>query len=249
MKRKKTKNKLNVYISIVTILIVFVSLIYYWQVKKHKNDSFANDIKYSVKGLDVSHHNPILNWKEIKAQNINFVYIKSTEGITHEDRNYIYNYKLAKENNVLVGTYHFYAFGVSGRDQARHFIEVSECNSGDLFPVIDVEHSPSNPYSKDTAFVKLVMKELKILENTLFEYYGVHPIIYTNMNCYDLYIKNNFQNNYIWISSLNKEPKDDIRNWIIWQFSHTGEIKGHTGDFDLNYFRYNIDKLNDIILP
>lgn len=247
--RKKKVNKLKSITVVSTLIILFLSLGYYFYKKTVTADTFKESSKYQVKGIDVSHHNPILDWAEVKRQNINFTYLKATEGITHDDRNYPYNYKLAKENNIKIGSYHFYNFGVSGREQAKHFIRIAKCKSGDLIPAIDVEHSPANPYSKDPSFVKNVIKELSIMENELYEYYGMHPMIYTNIDCYKLYINNSFPHNPIWISSLNKEPSDEITNWVIWQFTHKGELDGIVGDLDLNYFRHSFEDLHQLQLP
>ena len=247
-KRNKT-NKLKSITIVSTLIVLLLALGYHFYKKSVTANTFKESNKYQVKGIDVSHHNPILDWAEVKRQNITFTYLKATEGITHDDRNYIYNYKLAKKNNIKTGSYHFYNFGVSGREQAKHFIRVAKCKSGDLIPAIDVEHSPANPYSKDPSFVKNVIKELSVMENELYEYYGFHPVIYTNIDCYKLYINNSFPNNPIWISSLNKEPNDDIKNWIIWQFTHKGELDGIVGDLDLNYFRYSFDDLRQLQLP
>lgn len=253
MKKKTSKkNKTKQIKSITlwsTLIVLAISLGYYFYKKSTIANTFKESSKYQVKGIDVSHHNPILDWAEVKRQNITFTYLKATEGITHDDRNYPYNYKLAKENNIKTGSYHFYNFGVSGREQAKHFIRVAKCKSGDLLPAIDVEHSPANPYSKDPSFVKNVIKELQIMENELHEYYGFHPVIYTNIDCYKLYINNSFPNNPIWISSLNKEPNNDVKNWVIWQFTHKGELDGIVGDLDLNYFRYSFDDLHQLQLP
>lgn len=244
-KKRKSDNKLKSITLVATLIVLFLTLGYFFY-KKSTANTFNESQKYQVKGIDVSHHNPILDWAEVKRQNIHFTYIKATEGITHEDRNYSYNYKLAKDNNIKTGSYHFYNFGISGREQAKHFIRIAKCQSGDLIPAIDVEHSPANPYSKDPVFIKSVIKELKVMENELYEYYGVHPIIYTNTDCYKLYINNSFPNNPIWISSLNKEPNNEIKNWIIWQFTHTGELDGIVGNLDLNYFRYSFEELQKI---
>lgn len=250
MRSKKQIKRLK-SISIISTLIVLIICFGYVLYKKYNphTDSFDKNSKYLVRGIDVSHHNPILDWKEVKDQGIHFAYIKATEGITHDDRNYKYNYDLARENKVKVGSYHFYNFGVSGYEQAKHFIRVAKCNSGDLFPAIDVEHSPANPYNTDSAFFNSIIKELQILENELFQYYGFHPIIYTNNECYKLYIKDQFPDNFIWISSIPDEPKEDIKNWIIWQFSHKGKLPGIVGDIDFNYFRLGFEKLVEISFP
>lgn len=248
-KKKKSKNKLKSIIVVSTLVLISLILGYHFHQKSSRGKTFDKNNKYQIKGIDVSHHNPILDWTEVKSQNVNFTYLKATEGVTHDDRNYRYNYKLSKENDIKTGSYHFYNFGISGREQAKHFIRIAKCKSGDLIPAIDVEHSRANPYSQDKSFVKNVIKELKIMESELYEYYGVHPMIYTNLDCYKLYINDSFPDNPIWISSLNNEPNDDIKNWVIWQFSHTGKLDGIEGDLDLNYFRYTFDDLKKIQLP
>lgn len=210
-------------------------------------ESFESS-KYYVKGIDVSHHNPILNWNALLDQNISFAYIKSTEGVSHEDRNYPYNYELARKTNIKVGTYHFYSFALPGKEQAQHFLKTSKFNTGDLLPAIDVEHSPANVYNKDKDYIKIVINELKILENELYEHFGIHPVIYTNQDCYKLYIKDNFPDNLIWMCSLHKEPSDDV-NWRIWQFSHKGELPGVDGHIDLNYYRYSFEEFKELLLP
>ncbi|WP_165021392.1 glycoside hydrolase family 25 protein [Dysgonomonas sp. ZJ279] len=247
-KRSSSKDSIKRYIFLF-LLVVGTAFTIFFTVKKltvEPNDFESN--KYFIKGLDVSHHNPILNWEIVMEQDISFAYLKATEGTSHEDRNYPYNYDLAKKTNIKVGSYHFYSFGLSGKEQAAHFIKIAKCKSGDMLPAIDVEHSPANPYSKDPTYIALVIEELKVLENELYEFYGVHAIIYTNKDCYKLYIKNKFPNNFIWMSDLHKEPSKDI-NWRIWQFSHKGELPGIVGDIDLNYYRYSFDEFKELLLP
>lgn len=252
-KKKSSKNDLVLKIIVSSVIAIAAIVIGIYVIKKlyPDYDSFEEDkfaSKYMVRGIDISHHNPILNWHMVVEQNIGFTYIKATEGTSHLDRNYKFNQKLAKENNARVGAYHFYSFGVSGKEQADHFIKTANCKSGDLLPAIDVEHSPANPYSNDPKYIALVIEELKVMENELFEHFGVRPVIYTNQDCYKLYIKGNFPDNPIWMCDLRKEPTDDI-NWIIWQFSHKGELPGMDEPVDLNYFRYSFDELKKYLLP
>lgn len=251
-KKKKKKDKtadLTKKIVIILVAVTSVVAISTYILKKNKVEHYFNKEKFLVRGVDLSHHNPIIDWKEIKDRNnISFVYLKATGGVKHVDRNYPYNYKSARQNNIKTGSYHFYLFGASGEEQAKHFIRSMKYVSGDLYPAIDVEHSNDNIYSKDTAYINRVVKELQVLENSMFEYFGVHPLIYTNRDCYKLYIKDNFPQNMVWMCDLQKEPSY-IDNWIIWQFSHKGELDGVVGDIDLNYFRYTHEQLSMITLP
>ena len=62
----------------------------------------------SYNGIDVSHHNGKINWKEVaKDKKIQYVYIKATTGATRVDERYASNVKNARENGLKVGSYHF----------------------------------------------------------------------------------------------------------------------------------------------
>lgn len=251
-KKQKTffqENKKYILPAII-IAAVCISIAAFFVIKDYWGEPESFDSgKYFVKGIDVSHHNPILNWDNVMEQNISFAYIKATEGNTHMDRNYIYNYDLARKSNIKVGSYHFYTFGLSGKEQANHFLSTAQFKPGDLLPAIDVEHSPINIYNKDKDYINLVVEELKALENELCQHFGVHPVIYTNKDCYKLYIKKHFPDNIIWMCDLHNEPSDDIINWRIWQFSHKGELPGVEGHVDLNYYRYTFEDFKELLLP
>ena len=254
VKRKKSKKKIDSVkkISIALLLIALIGVGIFLFLRKQPilfNSNTFDSTKYIVKGVDLSHHNPILNWNLMREENIYFAYMKATEGTSHLDRNYIYNYDLARNANIKVGTYHFYSFGISGKDQFTHFKNTAKVNKGDLLPAIDVEHSPTNLYSKDDKYMKLVISELKVLENEFLNYYGIHPVIYTNRDCYKLYIKNNFPDNIIWMCDLQAPPSDKLENWRIWQFTHTGSLPGFDGDFDLNYYRYSFNEFKELLVP
>jgi lysozyme len=205
--------------------------------------------KYLVRGVDVSHHNSYINWSQLRKENITFVYLKSTEGTSHNDREYKKNYRLAREAGLRVGSYHFYTFGRDGQKQASHFIRHSTSESGDMIPAIDVEHSPFNRPCNDKESYSKMIRELRILENALFKHYGKRPVIYTNKECYRMYIKDNFRDNPLWICDLDNEPGSDYKNWVIWQFSHKGKIAGVEEIIDLNYYRHSFDDFKKMLLP
>jgi lysozyme len=51
------------------------------------------------------------------------------------------------------------------------------------------------------------------------------------------------------MSDLHNEPNIKENDWVIWQFSHTGNINGINGDIDLNYFRYSFRQFNQLLMP
>lgn len=254
-KNKKYKKQTTLILIVSVILVSSVLLILVDSIKKASREQFHSfyDNKYGhqypIRGIDVSHHNGPIIWSLLKHEGLSFTYIKSSEGNKHLDRNYKDNYINAKQSAIKVGTYHFYTFGLDGEMQAQHFIRHAKVESGDLIPAIDVEHSTINKYSNDKQYIENVISELMKLEQSMYDYYGVHPVIYTNKDCYKLYIQNIFPENLIWMSDLHNEPNIKENEWIIWQFSHTGNINGASGDIDLNYFRYSYRQFNQLLMP
>ncbi len=258
-KKKKTRKKgkgtdkqtLLIALGLLALTIILVGLYFAYRWYRHKEPHTFVSEKYYVKGIDLSHHNPIPNWNNVREEKISFAYLKVTEGVTHKDRNYAVNYELAKNAGLKVGSYHFYTFGLSGEEQAKHFIQEAKCMEGDMVPAIDIEHSKVNLYNKDKDYKKIVIQELKSLDSTLLAHYGVHPIIYTNKDCYKLYIKDNFRDNILWLSDPINEPEDAaIPNWRIWQFTHKGELSGIPNEkFDFNYYRYSYEQFKELLLP
>lgn len=234
---------------LLSAILVFGCLCLFSTCGKKKNEKASSTESFVMMGIDVSHHNPIPDWEKLKAEHVDFVFLKATEGTTHIDGNYALNYAEARQSTIKMGAYHFYSFGLSGREQARHFIETAQLQAGDLIPAIDVEHSAINPHSTDKQYVAKVIREIKELEDELYQYYGVHPLIYTNNNCYQLYIDGHFPNNLLWIVDLDKQPSSDIANWRIWQYSHMGRVAGIKGHVDLNYYRYGSNEFSELILP
>lgn len=255
-KRLKLSKKGQRIVQLVVVLLaVLFAIGVYWFICFSTDEIFYSfdhpqfSQKYLVRGVDVSHHNSYINWHQLREENITFVYLKSTEGTKHKDRNYKKNYEVVKDVGLKIGSYHFYIFGRDGKKQAQHFIRNSTMKSGDMIPAIDVEHSAINRACNDKESYGRMIKELRNLESALFKQCGKRPVIYTNKECYKLYIKDNFPDNPLWICDLHKEPGNDYKNWVIWQFSHTGKIPGVVHDIDLNYYRNSFEDFKKLLLP
>lgn len=58
-------------------------------------------------GIDVSHHQHKIDWSQVAKDDVDFVYIKATEGATWTDPKFKTLLEGAKKENILVGAYHF----------------------------------------------------------------------------------------------------------------------------------------------
>lgn len=196
--------------------------------------------EYSIRGIDISHWNHPIDYASI-SENIDFVFLKITEGKTFTDRLFELHYQQFSETNLAIGAYHFFNFGVNGLEQARHFTNSISGRRLQLPLVVDVEQT-GNPVVPDY----LVIDELNAFNNKMIELTGYRPMIYTNGDGFNRFIKNDFEDHLIWLAGNNIDRVNAI-NPTFWQFNQQGKIYGSKGDIDLNVFRGKIEDWQKLI--
>ena len=196
-----------------------------------------------VKGVDVSAYQGDIDWKKLANQDIQFAYIKATEGANHEDSKFDKNWAEARKTHLKVGAYHFVNFDQDGKTQADHFIQKVPKETDSLPPVIDLElygNYVEKPMDKDK--VQAIVNDMII---RFEEYYGKTPIIYTNYNTYNTYLADAFAEIPIWICDISdQEPELKAgHQWIFWQYSQRELLNGYDGEerfIDMNIFNGNL---------
>lgn len=194
--------------------------------------------KYPVRGVDVSSYQGEIDWQILSEQNIQFAFIKATEGSRFSDKKFSYNLSEALKTNLKVGAYHFFSYDSSGKSQADNFIKTVPKTENMLPPVIDVEFygdKKENPPDKEKT-----TKELSVMIEALNEYYGLMPIIYVTEKSYELYIENLYNECDIWIRDVFFSPElSDGRSWTFWQYTDKAKLDGYSGEekyIDMNVF-------------
>ena len=75
-------------------------------------------------------------------------------------------------------------------------------------------------------------------------------IIYATYKSYNLYIMNNFKDNYIWIRDVFFRPSlRDNRDWTFWQYTDKVKLAGYNGKeskIDMNVFNGNSKEFRKI---
>jgi lysozyme len=190
---------------------------------------------YEIHGIDVSRYQSAVNWKEVKNMEvkgikIGFVFMKATEGINNVDDQFRRNWLKAEEQNISKGAYHFFIPGKNAKMQAQNFIEIVNLKKGDLPPVLDIE-------TGHRLSVTEMQKEVRIWLDAIEKKYGVKPIIYTNINFYQKFFQNGFEDYPLWIAHYLQPDKPRIDNkWVFWQHSETGRVNGIKAPVDFNVF-------------
>jgi lysozyme len=231
---------------IILFFLLILSFLLVWAVWNHwKSQEIVPRISaYEVHGIDVSHYQNEINWKRVRADSIDFIFIKATEGKNFLDPKFFKNWRNAKANNLVRGAYHFYRPSVLSSVQAKHFIKVVKLSKGDFPPVLDLEVTDNRP---KPIIINGVKNWLKIIES----HYGVKPIIYVNRNWYDEIVKDNFPNYPIWMAAYRTFPKpflSDKKQWKVWQYTNRGRVKGIKGAVDLNVFHGSEKDFKEMII-
>lgn len=243
LSRQQKKRFRRILFIVFGILLLSISgwILYQWLLYRKAKFSHYPEFgiaipqDYSIHGIDVSKYQSLIAWKEVKAMKIKtiklgFTFIKATEGTSNTDPQFKRNWKKSKDAGILRGAYHFFIASKDGRLQAENFIDKVKLETGDLPPVLDIEHlnGVSPPQLK-----KEVKTWLAIAEN----YYGVKPIIYTNVDFYKQNLGSEFDEYPLWVAHYYqlKQPRIN-RGWIFWQHSDKGRVNGIVSKVDFNVF-------------
>lgn len=185
--------------------------------------------EFPVWGIDVSAHNGEIDFERVKADSIEFVLIKATEGSGFKDRRFRQNYYGAKAAGLKVGAYHFFRFDATGYMQGLNLYNSIKGLELDLPVIIDIEEW-TNPREWGTEAVVSRLNELL----SYLERHGYKAMLYTNKDGYERFIKGRFDSNPLWIATFSR-PDDDM-DWQLWQHTHSGTVDGIRDRVDMNVF-------------
>lgn len=232
---------------VIAICIVIVSTFGYMLYKNVITLSNPKSLGYTIKGIDVSEYQGDIDWQVLSNQDIQFAFIKATEGSSYVDPNFLDNFTNALNTNLRVGAYHFFSFESSGKTQAENFIDTVPIVENSLPNVVDVELY--GDFRKNPLDVQSVVKELTAMLQSLEDTYKSKPIIYTTKITYNLYIKDNFPNYSIWLRDVHFSHNVKLTpNVDFWQYSSTQILDGYNGDeqyIDMNVFCGSQDDFNN----
>ncbi len=232
----KKKNKiLLVAVLTMAILCVCIGLVYFGVIQ-FNNPSRG---EYPVRGVDVSSYQGEIDWAVLSAQDIQFAFIKATEGSGHVDAYFQSNFKNAQKTQLRVGAYHFFSFDSGGDTQAQNFIAAVPKTKNMLPPVVDFEFYGDK--EKNLPDKEAAQRELTVLLETLEAHYGMKPVIYVTEKSYRLYIDGAFADYDLWVRNvLTKPALSDGRAWTFWQYTDRERLDGYVGKetyIDMNVFR------------
>ncbi len=184
-----------------------------------------------IHGIDISHYQGSVFWDAVGESKMAYVYMKATEGGDRIDPRYKRNIELAQQNNIKVGSYHFYRPKTPQARQLENFMMQCRPEDQDLLPMIDVETTNGLPAGE---FRDSLFKFLDMVEKA----YKQKPLIYTGANFYDKYLLGTLHSYKVMIAQYTTRIpvlKDDL-DFILWQYTAKGRLNGINGYVDKSRF-------------
>ena len=192
----------------------------------------AGPIAYD--GIDVSEFQGDIDFESVRADGIDLVYIKSSQGTDFVDPYFEQNYEGAKGAGLLVGVYHFVtADTVSEAEaEAEFFAETISGKEIDGKLAMDFEEFTGLSNEEVNAISLAFIEELQRLT-------GKEIVIYSDAFNATNVFDEALTEYSLWVAEYGvEEPSDDViwENWAGWQYSDTGQVSGISGNVDLDYF-------------
>lgn len=162
---------------------------------------------------------------------VDFAYIKATEGGDHVDRLFKANWDGAGKAGIKRGAYHFFTLCRSGKDQAANFIVNVPVDPNALPPVVDLEYLGN---CKERPKVADLHKELTDYLALVEAHSGKPAMLYLTEEFDVAYDVSSRVNRPLWLRSIITKPDFGARPWTIWQVSQFRNVQGIKGGVDWN---------------
>lgn len=203
-----------------------------------------------LKIIDISRWNTVVNWDKVKADGVDMVIVKATQGHSLSSKDYLFtdskfhsHMKGAISAGIPVGVYHFFT-GNTDADalkEANYFCSViNPYKDKIVFAACDAENY-NNPWLN-----KLSRAELTTRINTFcnrVRQNGYAPIHYTNVDHIRNYINIDQIPFPAWVASYGQtKPVTGNQRMIMWQYTDKGRVAGISGYVDMNHGYFDIDE-------
>ena len=200
-----------------------------------------NKIK-ELYGIDVSSHQGVIDWINVKKSEIDFAIIRAGyrgygNGVLKIDDRFYENMKGAYDNNIDCGVY-FYSQAINeaeAEEEAYFVINALKGYNIKYNIVIDSEYSTSKrtgraDYLTVNERTKVCKKFCETIEKLGYKsmIYASKSWFYNNLNIDEL---NKFDT---WVAHYTTDKTDYKYDYSIWQYTSKGKVNGINGDVDLD---------------
>jgi lysozyme len=196
----------------------------------------------NAQGIDVSHHQGIIDWNKVKASgNVDFAFVKATEGLRYVDPQFKRNAEETNKVNIPVGYYH-YAHPETNRalDEVYAFAKATQGYPVQLPYVLDLEGEASKLSKSDlTTWALTFMREVQRLTgSSVMLYIGAYfarDEVGEGLGEFPLWIAH--------YGAATPLSNGTWKDWTVFQYSSTGAVPGIIGNVDMNEYNGSVSEL------
>ena len=241
------KNRKIMIISIFSLLFIIFSA------GTAFSDTVSNVKLTERQGIDVSAFQGEINWKEVRADGIDFAFIRTggsygSNGKIYDDDRYEYNMENAIAEGIDTGVY-FFSQAVTTEEAVKEAAytcsKLAEYEIK-LPVVIDIECPDGYRQSEitveqRTAVIRAFCEEVKKQ--------GYEPMIYSGLHLLENRIDmENLEGYKVWVAQYYKECQYE-NDYVCWQYTDEGKVRGIEGNVDCNlWYNPGIERIGAVEL-
>ena len=191
-----------------------------------------------AKGIDVSEHNGVIDWQQVKNSDVDFVIIRCGFGsntTVNDDKQWLRNVSECEKLGIPYGVYLYsYAMSVeAAASEAEHVLRLLDGHKP-TYPVFyDLENEKA-PYDQSSLSTETLGNIAETFINKV-EAAGYDTGVYANKNWFVNILKDSRFNNWDrWVAQYNSVC-DYSGDYTIWQCTSSGQIPGISGYVDINF--------------
>ena len=200
-------------------------------------------------GIDVSNWQGYIDYRTVRENGIEVVYIKASQGTNIKDAYFEINYENAKANGLKVGFYHFLTATNTeeAEQEARFFASVISGKTPDCKLVMDYETFGGVGVEESNEIAQVFLETTRRLTNK-------DIIIYSDLSNSQSRFSSELAENYeLWLAYYGDTANlENIQtrwsNYVGLQYSDRGRINGISGAVDLDRFSEEIflDEISEV---
>ncbi len=186
-------------------------------------------------GIDVSHHQGVINWDAVKAAGIDFAIIRCGYGMNlteQDDRQWSRNVSECERLGIPYGVY-FYSYAMTADmavEEGAHAVRLLEGCSPSLPVFYDLEEN------RQLVLGSSGLAEIARIFCDIVGSKGYEVGVYASLNWWQYYLTDAvFENWYRWVAEWHSSCSYNGR-YEAWQYTSKGTVDGINGNVDMNYW-------------
>ena len=189
-------------------------------------------------GIDVSHHQGVIDWDAVKGSGVKFAIVRVSYSTRRDDTQFERNISECERLGIPHGVY-IYSLAESVEDAIAEAEKVISALNGRKLemPVFyDLESERTRNCSSD-AIQAIATSFCKKIEES-----GYRTGIYANKNWFTNILKGEYFDKCLkWVAQYNDKLTYSAENIMMWQYSSDGAVNGIKGRVDMDWCYYEVD--------